>query len=337
MPHRLSLPALEALIRDVMLNSCVTPATAASVARALTRAEAEGISSHGAARAPVYADQALNGKADGMATPAVERTAAAVIRVDARTGFAFPAIDAGLEAACNILPETGIAAVGIANSHHFGVAGHPVEDMALKGYIALAFSNTPQAMAPWGGNRGLFGTNPIAFAFPRQGRPPLVMDLSLSVAARGKIVLAAKEGRAIPEGWAIDAEGNPTTDSTAALAGTVLPIGDAKGSALALMIELLCGALTGSNFGYEGTSFFEAEGAPPRVGHMILLFDPARFGGGDVAARGEEMFAQIMGQPGARLPGERRRALKAAAERDGLSLPDALYAELVRRAGSNAL
>lgn len=336
MPHRLSLPALEALIRDTMLNSRVASATAASVARALTRAEAEGISSHGAARAPIYADQARNGKVDGMATPLVERTAAAAIRVDARTGFAFPAINAGLEAACDILPETGIAAIGIANSHHFGVAGHPVEDAALRGYVALAFSNTPQAMAPWGGKRGLFGTNPIAFAFPRKNQPPLVMDMSLSVAARGKIVLAAKEGRTIPEGWAIDPEGNPTTDAKTAAAGTLLPIGGAKGSALALMVELLCGALTGSNFGYEGTSFFEAEGAPPRVGHLILLFDPARFGGGDVTGRGEEMFAQIMGEPGVRLPGSRRQALKAAAQRDGLSLPDGLYAELTRRAAGKS-
>lgn len=332
MPHRLSLPELETLIRDVMLNSRVSPATADSVARALTRAEAEGIVSHGAARAPVYAEQALNGKADGLAEPTVERTAAATIRVDARAGFAFPAISAGLEAAYAILPETGIAAIGIANSHHFGVAGHPVEDAALQGYIALAFSNTPQAMAPWGGNQGLFGTNPIAFAFPRAGRPPLVIDLSLSVAARGKIVLAAKEGREIPEGWAIDPDGNPTTDSGAALAGTVLPIGGAKGSALALMVELLCGALTGSNFGYQGTSFFEPAGAPPRVGHMILLFDPARFGGGDVTGRGEAMFARIMEQPGARLPGGRRQALKEAAERDGVALPDGLYTELMRRA-----
>jgi len=331
MPHRLSLPELETLIRDVMLNSRVSPAAADSVARALTRAEAEGISSHGAARAPVYAEQALNGKADGLAEPTVERTAAATIRVDARTGFAFPAISAGLEAAYAILPETGIAAIGIANSHHFGVAGHPVEDAARQGHIALAFSNTPQAMAPWGGNQGLFGTNPIAFAFPRAGRPPLVIDLSLSVAARGKIVLAAKQGREIPEGWAIDPAGNPTTDSKAAAAGTVLPIGGAKGSALALMVELLCGALTGSSFGYEGTSFFEAEGAPPRVGHMILLFDPARFGGGDVAARGEEMFARITEQPDARLPGGRRQALKAAAQRDGVALPDDLYTELMRR------
>lgn len=333
MPHRLSLTALEALIRDALLNSRVSPATAASVARALTRAEAEGISSHGAARAPVYAEQALNGKADGMVAPVVERTAAATIRVDAHAGFAFPAIAAGLEAGYAILPETGIAAIGIANSHHFGVAGHPVEDAALKGHIALAFSNTPQAMAPWGGNQGLFGTNPIAFAFPRKDRPPLVMDLSLSVAARGKVVLAAKEGRDIPQGWAIDPDGNPTTDSKAAAAGTVLPIGGAKGSALALMVELLCGALTGSNFGYQGTSFFEPEGAPPRVGHMILLFDPARFGGGDVAGRGEEMFARIIEQPGARLPGERRRALKEVAERNGVVLPDGLYTELMRRAG----
>lgn len=334
MPTRLSLAELETLIRDAFANSKVAPDTAAIVAAALTRAEADGISSHGAARTPAYAEQALHGKADGFAVPRLERTAAAALRVDAGTGFAFPAIRLGLDAAYEIIGETGIVALGIANSHHFGVAGHPVEEAAERGLMALAFSNTPQAIAPWGGKIGLFGTNPVAYACPRPGKPPLVMDLSLSVAARGKVVLAAKEGKPIPEGWALDVDGNPTTESKAALDGTMLPIGGPKGSALALMVELLCGALTGSHFGYEGTSFFEPTGEPPKVGHLILLIDPARFGGGsDTAGRTEAMLQEILGQPGTRLPGERRLELRARAQAEGVDLPDALYADIARRAG----
>ncbi|KZD12036.1 Ldh family oxidoreductase [Oceanibaculum pacificum] len=335
MPTLVSLADLERLMRDAFANSKVAPDTAAIVAAALAKAEADGISSHGAARVPAYAEQALHGKADGFAVPTIERTAAATLRVDARTGFAFPAIRKGLDAAYDIIGETGIVALGIANSHHFGVAGHPVEEAAERGLMAIAFSNTPHAIAPWGGKIGLFGTNPVAYACPRPGKPPLVMDLSLSVAARGKVVLAAKEGKPIPEGWALDSDGNPTTDSKAALDGTMLPIGGPKGAALALMVELLCGALTGSHFGYEGTSFFEPTGAPPKVGHLILLIDPRRFGGGDTAARTEAMLQAILGQPGTRLPGERRLALRAKAQAEGVTLPDALHAEIARRAANN--
>lgn len=332
------------LITRVFENSRVAPATARTVAEALVRAEADGISSHGVARVPPYAEQAMNGKVDGFAEPTVARTAAAVLDVDSRIGFAFPAIRLGLETAVDIVGETGIVAIGIKHSHHFGVAGHHVEDAANRGLMALAFSNTPAAIAPWGGARALYGTNPIAFACPRadgpngEQRPPLVIDLSVSTVARGKVVLAAKAGQTIPDDWALDADGRATTDPKVGLEGSMAPLGGrsagAKGAALGLMVELLCGALTGSNFGYQGSSFFEPTGAPPSIGHLILVMDPKAFGGGaGTAVRAEEMFAEILKEPGTRLPGDSRLAKRAAAP-DGITVPDALAAELEARAAA---
>jgi (2R)-3-sulfolactate dehydrogenase (NADP+) len=339
-PHKISLEDLHAFIVRVLVNSNVANDIAASVAAALVRAEADGISSHGVARVPPYAEQAIHGKADGHARPTVTRTAPSVVNVDANFGFAFAAIRQGLEVATVAARETGIAALGINRSHHFGVAGHHVEDAAEHGLVAMAFSNTPSAIAPWGGSFALFGTNPIAFAWPRPDKPPMVIDLSVSTVARGKVVLADQRGEEIPEGWALDSTGQPTTIPAEGLnGGSMAPLGGvsagAKGSALALMIELLCGALTGANFGYQGTSFFEPTGTPPGVGHLILLIDPAPFGGAEsFQARGEEMFAEILAQENTRIPGDRRLALREKARTEGVEIPDKLWDDLVRRAGA---
>jgi (2R)-3-sulfolactate dehydrogenase (NADP+) len=191
-------------------------------------------------------------------------------------------------------------------------------------------TNTPKAMAPLGGDAPVFGTNPIAFAAPRRNGPPLVIDLSLSKIARGKVMAAKKRGEAIPEGWALDAAGAPTTDPDAALAGMMLPMGDAKGAALALMVEILAGTLTGANHSYEATSFFDAEGAPPGVGHMILAFDAAGGGGAPFADRLEDLLGRIESQKGARLPGSRRLAARAAARAEGVAVPAHLLEEIRR-------
>ncbi len=181
-------------------------------------------------------------------------------------------------------------------------------------------------MAPWGGRSAVFGTNPIAFACPLPGRDPIVVDLSLSKVARGNVMAAAKKGEPIPEGWALDVDGKPTTDANVALAGTMVPLGDAKGTALALMVELLAGGLTGSNFAAEASSYFDAEGPPSMTGQFIIAMDPTVF------ASGIERFAvlarSIEEQDGARLPGMRRYALRKHAAAEGIAVSDALLAEL---------
>ncbi len=305
---------------------------AAPVAEALVAAELDGIPSHGLARLPAYADQVSVGKVNGLARPESLPSAPAAVRIDANNGFAFPAIDHGIAAAHALSQRMGVALVGITRSHHCGVAGHHVERLAERGMVALMVANAPAAMAPWGGKRPLFGTNPIAFACPRpNGAAPLVIDLSLSVTARGRIVLAAKRGEAIPEGWALDPDGHPTTDARTALAGTVLPMAGAKGSALALMVEILAAGLIGANFGYQATNFLDAEGPPPGVGQLFIAIDQGALGGGDVLGRVEALLDTMQAEEGVRLPGDRRLAERARRQAEGIDLPSDLYDDLLRR------
>lgn len=333
MNQRMTLADADALARRVLMASGVSEAATAAVAAALVAAEADGLASHGLSRLPAYADQARSGKVAGMAEPTLTRTALAALRVDARDGFAYPALALGLKAAADLAPETGVVALAIANSHHFGVAGHHVEKLAARGLVGMVFGNSPGAIAAWGGVKPLFGTNPIAFACPRANKPPLVIDLSLSKVARGKIMVAAQKGEAIPASWALDAKGQPTTDAKAALAGTMLPMGDARGAQLVLMVELLAAALTGSQFGYEASSFFTADGPPPRVGQFILAFNPKAFAGPvDFSARAEALFAAILAEAGTRLPGDRRLKLRVKAAAEGIEIPAALYQDLMKRA-----
>jgi (2R)-3-sulfolactate dehydrogenase (NADP+) len=326
MPTLTEAQAQDLIVRT--LTRCRTsPANAASVARALVAAEADGLKGHGLSRLPVYAAQARIGKVDGMATPALSRARPALLLVDAGFGFAYPA----LEAAEGMLPEIaraqGLAAAAIRRSHHCGAAGHPVERLAQAGLVALMFVNTPAAMAPWGGSKPVFGTNPVAFACPLPGRAPLVVDLSLSKVARGNIMTAKQRGEKIPEGWALDEHGRPTTDPESALRGPMVPMGDAKGTALALMVEQLAAGQTGANLAAEASSFLDLDGPPPGTGQLILAFDPTAFGG-DPVARFDALAAAIESQPGARLPSARRLAARAKAQADGLTISDALMREI---------
>lgn len=298
---------------------------AAVTVEALLAAERDGLPSHGLSRLPFYLDQAASGKVSAAAVPKVEMDGV-VIRVDACHGLAFPAVAEGMKVGLECAAHFGLAALSISRSHHFGVAGTTVEQAAREGFMALAFSNAPAAMAAWGGSRPLFGTNPIAFACPRQDTDPLLIDLSLSRVARGKVMLAKKRGQRIPEDWALDPGGEPTTDPAAALAGSMLPAGEAKGAALALMVELLTAGLSGSHFGFQASSFFDAQGEPPGIGQLILLFDPTRFSEGFVE-HAETLFAAMQEEPGVRLPGDRRYQLRRECQ-DELVLPVELIASL---------
>jgi (2R)-3-sulfolactate dehydrogenase (NADP+) len=327
---RLTLPDAEDLARRVLAAAGAAPAMAAATARTLIAAEAAGQAGHGLSRVPQYAAFLRNGRADGAAVPAVvaERGGAALI--DARHGLAYLSLDLAVAEAERRARASGIAFVGITNSHHSGALGLPVGTLAAQGLVALAFTNSPAAMPVPGGARPLMGTNPVAAAFPRRAPAgPLVIDMALSEVARGKIMVAAKVGRPIPLGWAVDAAGNPTTDAEAALGGAMLAMGGAKGALLALVVELLCVALTGAAFGFEADSFFVDEGNRPRLGQAILAVDPGALAGQDAFLdRMEAMVAAMLGDPGVRLPGDRRAGLAARAAADGVDVPEALLARL---------
>ena len=330
---RLPLDELHTLIAEILIAHDTARDNAERVAKALVAAEADGQKGHGASRVPSYAAQARSGKVDGHAVPEAIRLSDSATIVDARDGFAYPAIELAQQSLLAGLSASPLAAAVIRNSHHSGVIGHHIEPLARAGFIAMSAGNGPQAIAPWGGHRGLFGTNPIGFAAPRTKHPPLVIDMSLSKVARGRINVAAQAGEPIPEGWAFDAAGKPTTDAREAMAGTMAPVGDAKGAQLALMVEILAGALSASCFGFESSSHYEAEGAPPRAGQFLLAVDPGPFSEGRFGARLEDLLAAIEEQPGTRLPGRRRFALRERAQREGVSIPRALHEQLMSLRG----
>ncbi len=318
--------ALRALVARALERSNTAPANAASVATALVQAEIDGQKGHGLSRVVSYAAQARSGKVDGRATPRLTQPRPGAVVVDAADGFAFPAFDLAIAKLADLAPAQGIAVAAIRHSHHFGVAGRPVERLAEKGLVAIVMGNSPQAIPPWGGARALFGTNPIAFAAPRRGAAPLVIDLSLSKVARGRIMVAAQKGEAIPEGLALDRDGRPTTDAKAALDGAMLPMGDAKGAALALMVEILSAALTASHLGFEASSFFTAEGPAPRVGQLLIAIDPGALAGTVFAERLETLLAAMLAQQGVRLPGTKR--LENRRKADTIAVDPKLLAEI---------
>jgi (2R)-3-sulfolactate dehydrogenase (NADP+) len=225
-----------------------------------------------------------------------------------------------------------VAFAGVTNSHHAGVIVDHLRAVAEAGMVGIALANSPAAMPAAGGKHPIFGTNPVAAVFPRREGDPLMIDLSLSEVARGKVMVAAKKGEPIPLGWALDASGAPTTDAKAALEGSMLPIGAAtssKGAMLALIVELLVTAVIGAQFGFEASSFFVDAGNAPRIGQVFIVIDPAALAGRDsYLDRIDVLVAEMLQDEGVRLPGARREALRRQAEAEGIEVSDAVLASL---------
>jgi (2R)-3-sulfolactate dehydrogenase (NADP+) len=319
---RVSFERAEAHLTDIFAAAGASPANAASVAWALVMAEADGLKGHGLSRVPTYLAMLKSGKIDGQVVPKASRPKPGVLAIDAGHGFAYPAIDLAIAEIPDLARDQGIVAAPIRRSNHCGAAGLHVERLAEQGLVALLFANTPGAIAPWGGSKPVFGTNPIAFAAPLAGREPVVIDMALSKVARGPIVAAKQKGQAIPEGWALDVHGKPTTDAAAALAGTMVPLGDAKGATLAMMVEILAAALVGAHFGFQASSFLDTEGGPPDTGQLILAIDPHAMGGNWFDERMRALVHAIEAQEGTRLPGVRRLTLRAKARAEGIDMPE---------------
>jgi (2R)-3-sulfolactate dehydrogenase (NADP+) len=309
---------------------------AQAAARALVLAEAQGLVSHGLSRVAQYGGHLRNGRVNVAAVPGVTRSKGGAAIVDAQEGLAFVACELAVQEAIARAREFGISVVGVVNSHHCGVVVDHLRAVSEAGMVGLGFSNSPSAMPAAGGRHPIFGTNPVAAIFPRRDGVPLMIDLSLSEVARGKLMMAAKEGRSIPEGWALDAHGAPTTDPQAGMGGSMLPIGAAsspKGAMLALVVELLVTALIGANFGFEASSFFVDAGNRPHLGQTFIVIDPGALAGREsFLDRVEVLVREMLMDDGVRLPGARREALLVAAQARGIEIGDAMMTSL--RAGA---
>jgi (2R)-3-sulfolactate dehydrogenase (NADP+) len=318
------------LIARVLQHAGAHRDMAQATANALVLAQSQGLESHGLSRVSQYATHLLNGRVNGQAIPTVVKRKGGALLIDAQEGLAFQACQLAVSEAILTANALGVAFAGVIRSHHCGVVVDHLRDVAKAGMVGIGFSNSPAAMPAAGGRRPIFGTDPIAAIFPRRDGTPLMIDLSLSEVARGKLMVAAKEGNNIPLGWALDSEGNPTTDPKAGLIGSMLPFGSGpdaspKGAMLALMVELLVTAVIGANFGFEASSFFVDEGNRPGLGQAFIVIDPGALSGRDhFLDRVETLVLEMLKDDTVRLPGARREALRLKTLSDGFDVPDAL-------------
>ncbi|WP_299920936.1 Ldh family oxidoreductase [uncultured Pelagimonas sp.] len=312
-------------IEDLSLRALVAAGTSLENARPLAVAtaatEADGISSHGLAYIPIYCEHVQCGKVDGQAVPQLKTTAPSVITVDAVTGFAHPAIDMGFDALIPLARSQGIAVLAVKNSYNCGVLGYHTQRLAKAGLLGLGFTNAPASIAPSGGFKPVVGTNPFSIAAPGPGGEPAVLiDQSASTIAKSEVMKHAREGKPIPVGWALDAEGQPTTDPAVGLKGSMAPSGGYKGVGTALMVELMAAALTGATLGIDASPFSGTAGGPPRTGQFFIAIDPQATSDGGFAALVARLVDTFHAQDGARLPGDGRNQRRIQARVDGVAV-----------------
>ena len=332
MGQTLSTENLERRIERIFIRAGTSPLQAASLARVIAAGERDGCKSHGIYRIEGLLRTLKAGKVDGTAIPLVASVDGAIVRVDAAGGFSNPAFELGLPLLVERAKELGLAALVVNDCTHFAALWPEVEAVTDQGLAALVMCPSYATVAPAGGSQPLLGTNPLAFGWPRAGRDPYVFDFATSVAARGEIELHRRAGKQLPDGWAMDAEGQPTTDPDAALAGAMLPFGGHKGSAISTMIELLAGIMIGDLISTEALEALGTTTLAPTHGELVLALSPEKFAAGrpgDPLARAEPFFAAIEAQ-GARLPSQRRFAARAQAAEAGITLTDAEIAQLER-------
>ncbi|MEQ9695599.1 Ldh family oxidoreductase [Shimia sp. SDUM112013] len=312
-------------IEDLAFRALVAAGTSETNARPLATAtaatEADGVASHGLAYIPIYCEHVQCGKVDGQATPVLTQPRPAVVKVDAATGFAHPAIDAGFERLIPLAREQGIAALAIENSYNCGVLGYHTFRLAQAGLLGLGFTNAPASIAPSGGSKPVVGTNPFSVAAPAaDGQPEILIDQSASTIAKSEVMKHAREGKPIPVGWALDRDGNPTTDPEVGLQGSMAPSGGYKGVGIALLTEIMAAAMTGATLGIHASPFSGTAGGPPRTGQFFIAIDPAATSGGLFADRMGDLVAAIRDQDGAHLPGDGRGGKRRTAAASGVAI-----------------
>ena len=301
---------------------------AGPAAESVRDAEADGIRNVGLNYLPIYLGHLQHGKLDGDAVPTIISQEGAVMQVDAAHGFCHTAFAHALPAYATLTREMGVAVMSLQRSYSAGVVGWFNNLLAQEGLVSLMVANAPRSVTPYGGKGSFFGTNPIGFGAPRPDDPPIVVDMATSATAKVNVKQAYKEGREIPLGWAMDSDGNPTTDPKAGLAGGLAPLGGAKGFGLGLMVDIMAAGLTGGNWAYNAPMFGNNEGPAPNVGQIIIAMAPAKVGGTDYNSRVEDMLGALEAKEGVRLPGTRRHAFRTNAEANGIDVPDTLIARI---------
>lgn len=333
MKQTLSFETLRERIEQIFLRAGMNAVQAGALSRAIAAGERDGCKSHGIYRIEGVLRTLKAGKVSGTAEPQiVGGDDGAIVRVDARGGFSNPAFELGVPVLAERAKRLGLAALVVNDCTHFAALWPEVEAVTEHGLAAMVMCPSYATVAPAGGTRPLLGTNPFAFGWPRPGRAPYVFDFATSVAARGEIELHRRAGNQLPEGWAIDTDGQPTTDPEAALAGAMLPFGGHKGSAISTMIELLAGIMIGDLTSPEVLDFLGTTTLAPFHGELVIALSPEKFAAGrsgDPFARAELLFEAIQGQ-GARLPSQRRFAAREKSLADGIPLSADEAAQLDR-------
>ncbi len=317
----LSLTEIEDLAFRALVAAGTSEANARPLAVATAQTEADGVASHGLLYIPIYCEHVQCGKVDGTAVPVLSQPRPAYLSVDAATGFAHSAIDLGFEKLVSVARDQGIAALGIHNSYNCGVLGCHTSRLASAGLVGIGFTNAPASIAPSGGSKPVVGTNPFSIGVPDgNGEPAILIDQSASTIAKSEVMKCAREGKSIPLGWALDSDGNPTTDPEVALKGSMAPSGGYKGVSVAIMVEVMAAALSGGQLGIHASPFSGTVGGPPRTGQFFVAIDP-NAGSGDVfATRLSDLVAAISDQDGAHLPGDGRRAKRMNARQNGVAV-----------------
>jgi (2R)-3-sulfolactate dehydrogenase (NADP+) len=326
---------LTALAAAALRASGASDSMARVTAKYLVAAETQGLATHGVMRVPSYCGHLDSGRANGAAVPKIINEKPAACLIDAGNGLGFEPCEYAVGQAIKRARKQGTGFAGVTNSHHCGALGILLELVAASGMVGIAFSNASAAIMAWGGKRPLYGTNPVAAIFPRRGKAPLVIDLSLTQVTRGQIMLLAKEGKPIPEGWGMDKDGNPTSDAQKILVGgSLYAVGGLKGTMLALAVELMCCALTGAALSHEVASMHTSDGPPLQLGQAFLVVDPAALAGSEVYfERVETLVAAMLEDDGVRLPGDRRHGLATRAAKEGIEVPADLEIQLRELAG----
>jgi delta1-piperideine-2-carboxylate reductase len=318
------------LVERVLTRHGMSEGNASIVARTCVAAERDGAAGHGLFRVSGYVSTLKSGWVDGKSVPVMAANdAMGVVRVDACNGFAQPALELAKQPAIDKARKGGVCVIAIKNSHHLAALWPDVEMFAREGLVAFAAVNSISRVVPWGGQKPVYGTNPMAFAVPRQTGDPLVFDQASSAMAFGEIRVAAQSGHDLPEGVGVDRNGQATTSAKAIVdGGALLPFGGHKGSSIAMMIEVLAAALTGGNFSYE-VDFSDYPGAQtPRTGEFVLLIDPRHTGGDNFTRRIEGLVAKLHESGQSRMPGERRYKNRVQSNARGIPVSDEMMREL---------